>query len=367
MGLIEQKQVKDLTTDLDARVEVAGDTMTGFLTLSAAPTSDLHASTKKYVDDNIVSSVTYKGGYNASTNTPDLDTSPSGVEVGDMYTVTAAGSFFGSVDLEIGDVLIAEQDDPTLVGHWTIVNKDLDAASIKTSYESNADTNAYTDAELAKVGYISVSQAVDLDTMESNIVTNNGKDTNVSTALELGTVGATTVAITSDGGADDVTLPAATTTDAGLLTAALFDEIDANTDKVTNATHTGDVTGATALALDKTAISGKAAVTAASADYFLIGDTSDTNALKKALVSDVIGGSTTVIEEDDTCPVTAISTNFNITLGTAPSGGIAGIVSVSINGVAMSAAELISVTTTTMVLNVPYAVDATDVVATRYF
>jgi len=32
-------------------VEVAGDTMTGLLTLSGAPTNDLHAATKKYVDD----------------------------------------------------------------------------------------------------------------------------------------------------------------------------------------------------------------------------------------------------------------------------------------------------------------------------
>jgi len=31
-------------------VEIAGDTMTGLLTLSAAPTADLHAATKAYVD-----------------------------------------------------------------------------------------------------------------------------------------------------------------------------------------------------------------------------------------------------------------------------------------------------------------------------
>ena len=38
----------------DARyVNVAGDTMTGLLTLSGAPTADLNAATKKYVDDNI--------------------------------------------------------------------------------------------------------------------------------------------------------------------------------------------------------------------------------------------------------------------------------------------------------------------------
>ena len=33
-------------------VDKAGDTMTGALTLSGAPTSNLHAATKKYVDDN---------------------------------------------------------------------------------------------------------------------------------------------------------------------------------------------------------------------------------------------------------------------------------------------------------------------------
>lgn len=37
--------------NVKARVLRSGDTMTGFLTLSAAPTADLHAATKKYVDD----------------------------------------------------------------------------------------------------------------------------------------------------------------------------------------------------------------------------------------------------------------------------------------------------------------------------
>lgn len=37
------------------KVAKAGDTMTGALTLNAAPTVDLHASTKKYVDDGLAS------------------------------------------------------------------------------------------------------------------------------------------------------------------------------------------------------------------------------------------------------------------------------------------------------------------------
>jgi len=36
-------------------VKKAGDTMTGYLTLAGAPTANLHASTKKYVDDRITS------------------------------------------------------------------------------------------------------------------------------------------------------------------------------------------------------------------------------------------------------------------------------------------------------------------------
>ena len=44
-------------------VNIAGDTMTGALTLSGAPSSDLHAATKKYVDDNA-------GGGGASGNIP---------------------------------------------------------------------------------------------------------------------------------------------------------------------------------------------------------------------------------------------------------------------------------------------------------
>ena len=44
------------TTWADARyINTAGDTLTGALTLSGAPTVDLHASTKKYVDDAITS------------------------------------------------------------------------------------------------------------------------------------------------------------------------------------------------------------------------------------------------------------------------------------------------------------------------
>ena len=111
-------------------------------------------SIKTYVDTEvaaaIASEMTYKGSYDAATNSPDLDTSPSGVSVGDTYTVTVAGTFFTKA-VEVGDTLIAEITGAAAEANWTIVSRQLDAATIKTSYESNANTNAYTDADQTTV------------------------------------------------------------------------------------------------------------------------------------------------------------------------------------------------------------------------
>ena len=76
------------------------------------------------------SSMTYQGGYNASTNTPALDTGSPSITIGDTYTVTVAGTFF-TVAVEVGDVLIAEVTsvDAAAVTDWTIVQTNIDAAS----------------------------------------------------------------------------------------------------------------------------------------------------------------------------------------------------------------------------------------------
>ena len=105
-------------------------------------------------DETLVLSVdgptTIIGGYNASTNTPDLDASPISVIKGGTYHVTVTGVFF-TINVEVGDALIALVDNPTLETDWLVLQTNLDAASIKTLYESNADTNAFTDAEKTKL------------------------------------------------------------------------------------------------------------------------------------------------------------------------------------------------------------------------
>ncbi len=95
-------------------------------------TTDLWSADKiQTVIDNAVSGgVNYRGGYDAATNTPNLDSSPTAGSIlkGDMYTVTAAGTFY-TEQVEIGDVLIAEIDNAASVSDWTIVERNLNTAT----------------------------------------------------------------------------------------------------------------------------------------------------------------------------------------------------------------------------------------------
>jgi hypothetical protein len=188
-------------------------------------------SVKAYVDGAVASSVVHKGSYDAATNTPDLDTSPSGVLTGHMYTVTVAGTFF-TTPLEVGDVLIADQDAPTLESHWTIVNKNLDEASIKVLYESNADTNEFSDAEQTKLAGIEALA----DVTDTTNVTAAGAlmDSEVDADIKtLALPANTSISIFGASLIDDTTAAAARTT---------LDVDQAGTDNSTDVTLTGSGT-----------------------------------------------------------------------------------------------------------------------------
>jgi hypothetical protein len=126
--------------------------------------------------------VNYQGGYDAATNTPDLDTAPSGIVKGYMYTVTAAGLFF-TEQVEIGDVLIAEIDNPTALADWTIVERNLNTATETSEGTVELATQAEVDAgtsgalavtpdkllqALINLGYTK-KYAVDLDNAEATV------------------------------------------------------------------------------------------------------------------------------------------------------------------------------------------------------
>ena len=106
----------------------------GQVTIPLTPSAITDAASKNYVDTTLAGSgaLIYQGGYNAATNTPDLDSSPSAsIKKGWTYTVTADGSFF-TEQVRVGDVLIAEQDAPTALGDWTTVQNNIDLATTTT-------------------------------------------------------------------------------------------------------------------------------------------------------------------------------------------------------------------------------------------
>lgn len=96
------------------------------------PTAAQDGATKAYVDSVVVGNLVFQGGYNAATNTPDLDSSPSSsIKKGWSYVVTAAGSFFTET-VEVGDFLIAQQDTPTTLAHWVTVQNNIGIATTTT-------------------------------------------------------------------------------------------------------------------------------------------------------------------------------------------------------------------------------------------
>ena len=138
-------------------------------------------SVKAYVDTQIAglgSSMVFLGSYDANT------TDPTDGDIGGTYVVTVAGTgvaSFWSTALEIGDVIIQENATATTEADWVVVSKDLDAAAIKTLYESNADTNEFSDAEQTL-----------LATVETNADVTD--EVNVTAALDGATLTAATVA-----------------------------------------------------------------------------------------------------------------------------------------------------------------------------
>ena len=113
-------------------------------------TNDLWSADKiqTAIDNAVSGGVTYKGGYDAATNSPDLDSSPSGVLKGDMYTVTVAGTFF-TEQVEVGDVLIAEIDNATTLANWTVVERNLNTATETSEGTVRLATQAEVDAGTA--------------------------------------------------------------------------------------------------------------------------------------------------------------------------------------------------------------------------
>jgi hypothetical protein len=187
-----QQELASGTTALLTSNFIDDDTMA----TATATTISSSESTKAYVDTLISGSDTmhYKGDYNASTNSPDLD-SPTGgtVFTGDTYYVATAGTSFFSETLAIGDLLISQVDDPSTVDDWVVFQQTTELATDTTPQlggQLDVNGNSIGDGTLELLSFSETASAVNELTV-TNAATGNapqlsatGDDTNIDLDLQ---------------------------------------------------------------------------------------------------------------------------------------------------------------------------------------
>jgi len=162
--------------ELDKKLALAGGTMTGALTLSGAPTANLHAATKAYVDGEIstVSSSVSTNASNISTNTSNISTNSSNIsslqtEVNDTqsgaglgtdgsYTANGSTNYLGSVaSLKAAD------------------------EALDTQLKTVADAVASNDSDISTLQSNVSSNDSDISTLQSNVSSNDTDISNLQT------------------------------------------------------------------------------------------------------------------------------------------------------------------------------------------
>ena len=128
-------------------VNVSGDTMTGALTLSGAPTENLHAATKQYVDQSFAANdaMVYKGVIAGTATSPGAFTPAA--DCGHTYKVSTEGYINGQ-KVEVGDMLICTADSTvaatssnysTVQATWSIVQTNADGIVIGPGSATNGN------------------------------------------------------------------------------------------------------------------------------------------------------------------------------------------------------------------------------------
>ena len=122
---------------IGADLSVGGDLdMTGVIDMNGSKVRSLGSGTLStdavnlgQVETLIAGTSAFQGGYDAATNTPDLDTSPAtSIQQGYFWAVTDAGTFFAET-VQPGDLIFANQDNPgATFSNWTVVQSGQEVA-----------------------------------------------------------------------------------------------------------------------------------------------------------------------------------------------------------------------------------------------
>ena len=149
----------------------------GQVTIPTTPSAATDAASKSYVDSLVAGGLTFKDGFNAGTGALDgggnLTTGAARValEVGDFYVVTTAGSFYGSVTLDVGDSVIAKlaaAAGTSDINDWVIIQGD---EGVVTFTNSNGGTYvAYGSTNTGAIGAVTIGD-VDLTAVDGTSTT----------------------------------------------------------------------------------------------------------------------------------------------------------------------------------------------------
>jgi hypothetical protein len=149
----------------------------GQVTIPTTPSAGTDAASKSYVDSLVAGGLTFKDGFNAGTGALDgggnLTTGATRValEIGDFYVVTTAGSFYGSVTLDVGDSVIAKlaaAAGTSDINDWVIIQGD---EGVVTFTNSNGGTYvAYGSTNTGAIGAVTIGD-VDLTAVDGTSTT----------------------------------------------------------------------------------------------------------------------------------------------------------------------------------------------------
>ena len=210
-------------------------TFSSNLVIPVTPTIATNAASKSYVDSTFAGSgaLIFQGGYDASTNTPDLDTNPSAsIKQGWTYAVTKAGDFFTET-VEDGDLIIAESDAPTALSDWTVVQNNVGVATAGATDGATtkgiAGFNSGT-FDVSATGWVEVKTGGISDAM---LASTFNKEIGTSTDLATADVDVVEEINVTDGVITSMskrTLPNAATGSVGVTQIATQAQVDAGTD-----------------------------------------------------------------------------------------------------------------------------------------
>ena len=142
---------------------------------------------KTYIDDAVANEGSFQGGYNAATNSPDLDTSPSSaIQSGWLWAVTVGGNFFSEA-VTPGDLIFANVDNPgATFSNWTVVQSGQDIATAAgTDGASTKGIAGFDSAHFSTTanGWVQANLADATATGVSRVVAGTGIDVSVASGV----------------------------------------------------------------------------------------------------------------------------------------------------------------------------------------